>query len=46
MEAKWGELVAMKLGAICHLEMANVMEQIEEVARDEVNLEDCRGHRS
>ena len=46
MEAKWGELAAMKLGAICRLEMANIMEQIEEVDQDEVNLEDYCGRRS
>ena len=43
LEAKWGELATQKLGVICCLEMANVMERIEEVSKDEVNLEVCRG---
>ena len=45
LEAKWGELAAQKLGAICCLEMANAMARIEEVGRDKVDMEVRRGHR-
>ena len=45
LEAKWGELAAQKLGSIRRLEMANAMTRIEEVQRDEVDLEVRRGRR-
>ena len=45
LEAKWGELAAQKLGVIRHLKMANAMARIEEVQRDEVDMEEHRGHR-
>ena len=43
LEAKWGKLAAQKLGSIHRLEMANAMSCIEEVQRDEVDLEVCCG---
>ena len=45
LEAKWGKLAAQNLGAICRLEMANAMAQIEEVGWDEVDMEVHCGHR-
>ena len=45
LEVKWGEVVAQKLGAIRHLEMANTMAHIEEVQRNEVDMEERRGRR-
>ena len=44
LEAKWGELAAQKLGAIRRLKMANMMVWIEEVNKDEVDMEVRRGH--
>ena len=43
LEAKWGKLATQKLGSIQRLEMANAMARIEEVGRDEVDLEVCCG---